>query len=107
MKKLEIEVNLEETKLKLYEMLKPSGWARILRTFILSDAMDVILLQLLKEARAGERFTPPLAKVFRGFIECPYNELKVVCIGQDVYPYLDVADGIAFSASTASFVPPS
>lgn len=100
-------VNLEEVKLKLYERLKESGWAPKLRTFILSDAFDSILIQLLKEARAGDRFTPPLKKVFRAFEECPYKDLKVVLIGQDVYPYANIADGIAFSAKDAPFVPPS
>lgn len=83
MKKLEVEVNLDEVKMKLYDRLKLSGWGDKLRTFILSDAMDSILAQLLKEAREGERFTPPLKSVFRAFEECPYKDLKVVIIGQD------------------------
>jgi uracil-DNA glycosylase len=100
-------VNLEEVKLKLYERLKESEWAPKLRTFILSDAFDSILIQLLKEAKAGNRFTPPLKNVFKAFTECPYKDLKVVLIGQDPYPYANVADGIAFSAKDAPFVPPS
>jgi len=101
-------IDLGEIKLKLYERLKLSGWGDKLKMFILSDAFDTILAQLLKEARAGERFTPPLKKVFRAFEECPYNNLKIVMIGQDPYPYPDIADGIAFSVSNdAKFNPPS
>ena len=33
------------------------------------------------------------------FVECPYDDLKVIVIGQDPYPQLGVADGIAFSCS--------
>jgi uncharacterized protein (DUF1919 family) len=30
-------IDLEEIKIKLYQKLKPSGWADVLKTFILSD----------------------------------------------------------------------
>ena len=98
-------VNLDEIRDKLYEKLKASGWALKLRTFIYSDAFDSILIQLLKEAKSGDRFTPPLKNVFKAFTECPYNELKVVLIGQNPYPYANVCDGIAFSAKDANFIP--
>lgn len=92
-------VNLEEVKVKLYEKLKPSGWGDKLKTFIMSDDFDKILNFLLKEAQEGRRFTPVLKQMFRAFTECPYKDLKVVLIGQDPYPYKDIADGLAFSCS--------
>lgn len=92
-------VNLEEIKQKLYEKLKPSGWADKLKTFILSSDFDKILQALLKDAQEGKRFTPQLKQVFRAFEECPYDQLKVVMIGQDPYHQMGVADGIAFSCS--------
>lgn len=76
-------VDLNDIKFKLYEKLKASGWADKLKTFILSDDFDKILNYLLKEARAGQRFTPPIKQIFRAFEECPYDKLKVVVIGQD------------------------
>ena len=90
-------VNLEEVKTKLYENLKNSGWGDKLKTFILSSEYDKILNTLLAEARAGKRFTPPVKQMFRAFEECPLDKLKVVIIGQDPYPQIYVADGIAFS----------
>jgi uracil-DNA glycosylase len=105
-------IDLEEVKEKLYLKLKPSGWGDKLKTFIRSNDFDKILMQLLKEARNGQRFTPVLKQVFRAFEECPYKDLKVVMLGQDPYPYgpkniqgttqpsvLPVADGIAFSCA--------
>lgn len=92
-------VNIEDTKQKLYERLKPSGWGDKLKTFIMSSDFDKILISLLKEAQNGKRFTPVLKQVFRAFEECPYNELKAVMIAQDPYPYNGVADGIAFSCA--------
>jgi uracil-DNA glycosylase len=101
------EINLEEVKVKLYERLRPSGWGDKLKTFILSSDFDKILEVLLKEAREGQRFTPPLKQIFRVFEECPYDKLKVIIIGQDPYPQLGVADGIAFSCSNTKKVQPS
>lgn len=92
-------VDLEQIKTKLYEKLKPSGWGDKLKTFIMSEDFDKILRYLLSEARDGKRFTPPLKYIFRAFEECPYDKLKVVVLGQDPYPQLDTADGIAFSCS--------
>jgi uracil-DNA glycosylase len=76
-------IDLDEIKLKLYEKLKPSGWGDKLKTFIMSEDFDKILKQLLKEAKANNRFTPPLKQVFRAFEECPYKDLKVIMLGQD------------------------
>lgn len=92
-------VNLQEVQMKLYERLKPSGWGDKLKGFILSDDFLKILQSLLKEAKDGKRFTPQIKQIFRAFEECPYNDLKVIMIGQDPYPYPLVADGLAFSCS--------
>ncbi len=92
-------VDLTETKMKLYERLKPSGWGDKLKTFLLSDDFSKILLFLLKDAREGKRFTPVLKQVFRAFEECKYEDLKIIILGQDPFPQPLVADGIAFSCS--------
>jgi uracil-DNA glycosylase len=55
----------------------------------------------------GQRFTPVLKDIFRAFEECPYDELKVVIVGQDPYPTIGVADGIAFSCSKSEREQPS
>lgn len=92
-------VNLQEIQTKLYERLKPSGWGDKLKGFLLSDDFLRILQTLLNEAKDGRRFTPQVRQLFRAFEECPYNDLKVIMIGQDPYPYPSVADGLAFSCS--------
>jgi uracil-DNA glycosylase len=100
-------VNLEEIKCKLIEKLSPSGWATKLRGFIQSSDFDAILETLYIEREQGRRFTPPLKDVFRAFEECPEKDLKVVIIGQDPYPHMNVADGIAFSCSRTGKLQPS
>lgn len=93
------EINIEEIKNKLVEKLKPSGWATKLRGFIQSSDFDKIIQKLWDKRTIKKRFTPPLKLVFRAFEECPIDKLKVVIIGQDPYPYFNVADGLAFSCS--------
>ena len=100
-------IDISEIKIKLNERLKPSGWSNKLKSFILSSDFDRILEFLVKEVNDSKRFTPKLTQVFRAFEECPYDSVKVVCIGQDPYPTPSVADGIAFSCSNTGKEQPS
>jgi uracil-DNA glycosylase len=93
------EVNLQEVKDKLNEKLKASGWSTPLFNFIMTSDFDDILSFLLRDAQDGKRFTPKIKDVFKAFEACPLDKTRVVVIGQDPYPQIDVADGIAFSCS--------
>lgn len=90
---------IKETQQKLYEKLKASGWGDPLKTFILSSDFEKILNVLLAESSAGFKFTPVLKQLFTAFEECPFDKVKVIMIGQDPYPYAQVADGMCFSCS--------
>lgn len=50
------------------------------------------------------RFLPDFDRIFNAFILCPYNQLKVVILGQDPYPNPDHAMGLAFSVPTGATV---
>ena len=93
------DIDLKDIQQKLYEKLKPSGWAFRLKGFILSDDFYQILTELLAQSRDNKNFTPVLKQLFRAFEECPYSELKVIVLNQDPYPKASVADGIAFSCA--------
>jgi len=101
------QINFEEVKLKLIEKLRLSGWADKLKGFLQSSDFDKVLAELYRLREDGKRFTPPLKQVFRAFEECPYDKLKVIIIGQDPYPYINVADGLAFSCSMTDKIQPS
>ena len=92
-------MDLEEIKQKMFTKLEPSGWDKILKSFIFSSDFDEILSKLWNLSQSDKMFTPPLKQVFRAFEECPYDKLQVVIVGQDPYPQLGVADGISFSCS--------
>lgn len=99
--------NIEEIKLKFIEKLSESKWSSQLRGFLYSKDFDKILndLYLLKEE--GKRFTPPLKTIFKTFEDCKFDDIKVVVLGQDPYPQLGVANGVAFCCELPGKVQPS
>lgn len=100
-------VDIQEVQEKLVDKLRPSGWADKLKTFIMTDDFADILQKLKVLRDEDKRFTPPLKEVFTAFEKCPYKDVKVVIIGQDPYPQLGVADGMAFSCSKTQVLQPS
>lgn len=86
--------------MKLDQLL--DTWHRPLMPFVTSPSMDQLGLSLMQETQRHP-VTPEFPNMFRAFAECPYDELKIVIVGQDPYPGTlipasHVADGIAFSA---------
>ena len=100
-------IDIEEIKQKLFNNLEDSGWGKVLKPFIFSSDFEDIIKQLVRLSKDGQRFTPKLSQLFRAFEECPYDELKVIIVGQDPYPQLGVADGIAFSCGNTLDQQPS
>jgi uracil-DNA glycosylase len=100
-------IDIEEIKQKLFDKLDSSGWGRIFKSFIFSSEFDDIITKLWSLSQEDKKFTPPLKQVFRAFEECPYDKLEVVIMGQDPYPQLGVADGIAFSCGNTGKLQPS
>ena len=104
---MKVELEIEEIKQKLFDKLEPSGWGRVFKSFIFSSEFETILTKLYEQSVKDKRFTPTLKQVFRAFEECPYHELQMVIVGQDPYPQVGVADGIAFSCSNTNKLQPS
>jgi uracil-DNA glycosylase len=104
---MKTESEIDEIKQKLFDKLEPNGWGRVFKSFIFSSEFTEILSKLYQLSIADKRFTPTLKQLFRAFEECPYDDLKVVFIGQDPYPQLGVADGISFSCGNTNKVQPS
>lgn len=66
---------------------------------IIKYSTIVSLMTTLEREYSHKMITPPKNLVFRAFNACPYNDLKVVMIGQDPYPQKDVATGLLFANS--------
>lgn len=99
MEKQTIKLDAAEVAQKMCNMLKSSnsGWHDLLKGFLVSEDFVTIIKTLENLVNDDIRFTPPLRMIFRAFTECPLDKLKVIVVGQDPYPQLGVADGIAFS----------
>jgi uracil-DNA glycosylase len=104
---MKTETEINEIKQKMFAKLESSGWDKVFKSFIFSSEFTDILSKLYELSIADKRFSPTLKQVFRAFEECPYDDLKVVFIGQDPYPQLGVADGISFSCSNTNKLQPS
>ncbi|HKY79725.1 MAG TPA: uracil-DNA glycosylase, partial [Anaerolineales bacterium] len=50
---------------------------------------------------------PPGGRIFNAFDSCPFDQVKVVILGQDPYHGPKQANGLAFSVSDGVPVPPS
>lgn len=92
-------MTLKDIQNKLHDNLKESGWAPVLKMFILSQEFHDILEKLYNDSQNDKKFTPVLKDLFKAFQECPYDDLKVVIMGQSPYPQAGEADGMAFSCS--------
>jgi len=84
----------------------PQDWAEHLR-----EELETPEFRSLMEAVEAERKTqtiyPPPAEVFSAFDLTPWNELKVVLLGQDPYHAAGQAHGLAFSVKPGTKPPPS
>ena len=61
--------------------------------------------QLLNEIQ-GSDFTPARVDIFRAFQQ-PLSDIRIVIFGQDPYPGVGVADGLAFSSQSGNPIPAS
>ena len=94
-----MEPKIDNLRNQLKVDVEKSNWGNILSPFIESKAFDEVVDSLVSLVNSGKRFTPKFKDVFNAFKECDYNDLKVVIVGQDPYPQLGSADGLAFSCS--------
>jgi uracil-DNA glycosylase len=65
------------------------------------------LSQHIKQQYLKEKIYPPPKNIFRAFDLCPFNEVKVVIIGQDPYHGVNQANGLCFAVSDGVKIPPS
>ena len=66
-------------------------WMRVIDKKSLEEALNKLGPEYQRKP-----ICPVQNKVFRAFELCPYDELKVVMLGQDPYPQKGVATGILF-----------
>lgn len=65
------------------------------------------LLHFVKSEYASNQCFPPQNQIFSAFNHTPFNEVKVVIIGQDPYHDIGQAHGLCFSVVENVAIPPS
>jgi len=84
-----------------------SSWLKALGDEFNKDYM-VKLKQFLKEEKeAGHTIYPKGSNIFNAFNKTPFDEVKVVILGQDPYHGPNQAHGLSFSVQPGVQVPPS
>lgn len=65
------------------------------------------LTQFVADRYRNATIYPPGSKIFAAFDSCPFNEVKVVILGQDPYHGPGQANGLCFSVNPGIDIPPS
>lgn len=65
------------------------------------------LTAFVKEEYKTNKVYPPGPNIFRAFDLCPFDQVKVVIVGQDPYHGFKQANGLSFSVNDGIALPPS
>lgn len=82
-------------------------WADILASEKQQPYFKSILQLIQQERDAGKEIYPANTEIFAAFKETPFNEVKVVILGQDPYHGPGQAHGLSFSVKPGIALPPS
>lgn len=91
--------------MNLSEMM-PASWRSVLSQE-LKKPYIAELEQFLDNEYANETVYPPQNEIFSAFELCPFDDVKVLVIGQDPYHGPGEAHGLSFSVKPGIKVPPS
>lgn len=83
-----------------------ASWLEHLREEFEQDYM-ISLRAFLKKEMQAETIYPPAKEIFNAFNSCPFDEVKVVIVGQDPYHGPGQAHGLCFSVQHGIKAPPS
>jgi uracil-DNA glycosylase len=84
----------------------PSDWQVALGAEFAKDHFNTLMDFIAQERRSGQVF-PAESEVFSAFGHSPFNDTKVVIIGQDPYHDVGQAHGLCFSVKPGVATPPS
>ncbi len=83
------------------------SWKRRIGDYLRNDAMAALGLFLRQRKAQGAKIYPPGAQIFSAFNTTPFDDVKVVILGQDPYHGPGQAHGLCFSVLPGVPVPPS
>jgi len=83
------------------------SWNKILINELQDDYMVALRKFLKNELQSGRIIYPPSRLIFNAFNHTPFDEVKVVILGQDPYHGEQQAHGLSFSVQNGVPIPPS
>ncbi|WKD50883.1 uracil-DNA glycosylase [Microbulbifer spongiae] len=83
------------------------SWFAVLREEFEQPYMVQLRQFLRGEKAAGKRIYPPGGQIFNAFNSTPFDQVKVVILGQDPYHGSGQAHGLCFSVLPGVRIPPS
>jgi uracil-DNA glycosylase len=83
------------------------SWLAVLGDELEQPYMHELRAFLVAEVESGRRFYPPADRVFNAFALTPFDEVRVVILGQDPYHGPGQAMGLCFSVPPGVPQPPS
>ncbi|KAL6889301.1 uracil-DNA glycosylase-like protein [Trichoderma longibrachiatum] len=83
------------------------SWLALLKDDVTSKEFLELKKFLNRETAAGRKWFPPKEDVYSWSRHTPFNEVKVVILGQDPYHNVNQAHGMAFSVRPPTPAPPS
>jgi uracil-DNA glycosylase len=83
-----------------------SSWQHFLADEIQKPYFEELMKAVDEEYKNYTCF-PPKELIFAAFDHCPFDDLKVVIIGQDPYHGIHEANGLCFSVNNTVRIPPS
>lgn len=82
------------------------SWKEVLQTEFDKPYFEN-LVRFVKQEYASHTIFPPAGQIFNAFNTCPFNNVKVVILGQDPYHGPRQAHGLCFSVNDGIQFPPS
>ncbi|MDQ3076125.1 MAG: uracil-DNA glycosylase [bacterium] len=82
------------------------GWAKALADFFKTKEWDT-LTEFIREEYKKKKIYPDPKNIFKAFWLTPFDEVKVVILGQDPYHGAGQAEGLCFSVPKGVPLPPS
>jgi uracil-DNA glycosylase len=86
--------------------LEPS-WKSRVGEYLQRDDMQQLSTFLRERRQQGARIFPPAANIFAALDATPFEQVKVVVLGQDPYHGAGQAHGLCFSVQPGVAIPPS
>ncbi|MEO1270669.1 MAG: uracil-DNA glycosylase [Myxococcota bacterium] len=87
--------------------MRDPSWFAVLESEFSTPTMQQLRAFLVTEARQGQQVYPPGREIFNAFALTPFDQVRVVILGQDPYHGPGQAHGLCFSVRRGVRPPPS